>query len=348
MTPTSSHEMIEKLNVDAGAMLQLLLDSIRDYSIVMLDKNGCVVTWAIGAAELHGYTESEIIGRHFSIFYSDEDKMSGLPKAILAEALETGRWEGDCVHLRKDGSRYWANVVVKPLQTDERGVAGFAKVTRDITERRQAQDVLQSAQLKLESMVAERTRELAVANEELRRLATTDPLTGLPNRRHFLSVGTSEIERSQRYGHPLVACMIDVDHFKEINDAHGHAAGDAVLVEIVRRIGAQLRTGDIFARLAGDEFVVLLVETDIDTATIVAQRLREAVAAGPISCAASHVAASISIGAAILSEQESLDELLTRADRALLKAKGLRNKVELAEGHGGQGNDDESKPKRGN
>ncbi len=312
-------------------MLQLLLDSIRDYSIVMLDKSGCVITWAAGAAELHGYERSDIIGRHFSIFYSDADKASGLPETILAEALRTGRWEGDCEHLRKDGSRYWANVIVKPLQAGKGGVAGFATVTRDITQRRHAEDVLQSAQVKLESMVAERTRELAAANEELRRLATTDPLTGLPNRRHFLTIGTSEIERSQRYGHPLVACMIDVDHFKEINDAHGHAAGDAVLVDIVRRIGAQLRTGDVFARLAGDEFVVLLVETDIDTASVVAQRLREAVAAGPVSCAASPIEASISIGAAILGDQETLDELLIRADRALLKAKGMRNKVEIAE-----------------
>jgi len=333
MAPKSPNEMIQTLKVGAGVMLQLLLDSIRDYSIVMLDKEGRVVTWAAGAAELNGYTESEIIGRHFSIFYSDEDKSSGLPGTILAEALETGRWEGDCAHLRKDGSRYWANVIVKPVQTDEHGVAGFAKVTRDITERRQAQEALRSAQVELESMVAERTRELALANEELRRLATTDPLTGLPNRRHFLSVGASEIERSQRYGHPLVVCMIDVDHFKAINDTHGHAAGDAVLTEIVRRIEAQLRTGDVFARLAGDEFVALLVETDIDTATVVAQRLREAVAAAPVSYAASHIEASISIGAAILGEQESLDELLIRADHALLKAKGLRNKVELADGN---------------
>ncbi len=312
-----------------GYLLQLLLDSAREYSVVMLDENGDVVTWAGGAMSIHGYSRDEIVGRNFSIFYTEEDRKSGLPRSILAEATANGRWEGDCLHLRRDGSQYWANVVVMPLRSDVAGVTGFAKVTRDISEKRRAYELLRSAQLELETRVDERTRELAKVNAELTRLAITDPLTGLSNRRQLGISGASEVARSHRYGHPLAACMIDVDHFKDINDTHGHAAGDAALVEIVRRIGAHLRSGDIFARLAGDEFVVLLIETESAIAVEVAQRLKEAVTAAPIRHADREFLTSISVGVAALRQNETFDDLLERADHALLAAKTTRNQVEL-------------------
>jgi len=325
------------MNIDATILLQLLLDSISDCSIIMLDGDGKVVTWAAGAKALHGYSQDEIIGRDFSVFYTDEDREAGLPQAILASASVSGRWEGDCLHVRKDGSRYWANVVVRPLQSGQSGAPGYAKLTRDITDKRRAEEVLRSAQIELEARVAartrelaDRTRELAEANAELSRLATTDPLTGLLNRRQLSITGAAEVERAQRYARPLALCMIDVDHFKDLNDKHGHAAGDAGLVEIVTRIGGHLRSGDIFARLGGDEFVVLLLETDFATAAEVAQRLRAAIADRPLLHAGATLAMSISIGVAALMAGERFEDLLERADQALLAAKSGRNRVQLA------------------
>jgi len=327
----------KKLDIDAAMLLRLLLDSISDCSIIMLDESGAIVTCAAGAKALHGYSEEEIIGKNFSIFYVDEDKQSGFPRTILSSAAENGRWEGDCLHVRKDGSRYWANVVVMPLRSEEGGATGFAKLTRDITDSRRTQEMLRLAQVELEARVADRTRELsdrtrelAEANAELSRLAMTDPLTGLLNRRQLFVTGAAEVDRAHRYRRPLAACVIDVDHFKEINDRHGHAAGDAGLVEIVDRIGGLLRTGDIFARLAGDEFVVLLLETDSDMAGDVAQRLRQAVTDRPLRYSEREIPMSISIGVAALADDEPFNDLLERADRALLSAKSSRNKVQLA------------------
>jgi len=328
------------MEIDADILLQLLLGSISDCSIITLDGQGTIITWAAGAKALHGYSEEEIVGQDFSIFYTDEDRKSGLPATILRSATANGRWEGDCLHVRSDGSEYWANVVVMPLRSEEGEVSGFAKLTRDITDKRRAQEVLRLAQIELEARVADRTRELAdrtrelaEANAELSRLATTDPLTGLLNRRQLIVAGEAEVERAHRYGRPLAACVIDVDRFKEINDRHGHAAGDAALLEIVGRIGSHLRTGDIFARLAGDEFVVLLLETDFDTAAEVAQRLRRAVADGPLRYAELEFSTSISIGVAALQENELFNDLIERADQALLSAKNSRNSVQLAPGN---------------
>ena len=328
---------IKTLNVEADILLRLLLNSISDCSIIMLDEGGNIVTWATGAEALHGYSENEITGENFSIFYTDEDKKSGFPQAILSSAAENGRWEGDCLHVRKDGSLYWANVIVMPLRSEAGGAPGFAKLTRDITEKRRAQEMLRSAQLELEARVADRTRELAdrtrelaEANAELSRLAMIDPLTGLLNRRQLFITGAAEVDRAHRYRRPLAACVIDVDHFKEINDRHGHAAGDAALMEIVDRVGAHLRAGDIFGRLAGDEFVVLLLETAFDMAGDVAERLRQAVADRPLRYAEREISMSISIGVAALLDDELFNALLERADHALLAAKSSRNRVQLA------------------
>jgi len=258
-------------------------------------------------------------------------------RKILSLAAENGKWEGDCQHLRKDGSHYWANIVVMPLRREEGRTPGFAKLTRDITGRRRAQETLRLAQVELEARVADRTRdladrprELAEANAELSRLAMTDPLTGLLNRRQLSIIGAAEIDRGHRYRRPLAPRVIDVDHFKEINDRHGHAAGDAALVEIVDRIGGLLRAGDIFARLAGDEFVVLLLKTDFVMAGDIAQRLRQAVADRPLGHAEHEIPMSISIGVAALQEKELFNDLLERADYALLTAKSSRNRVQLA------------------
>jgi PAS domain S-box-containing protein len=121
----------------------LLLQAITDYAIYMLDPNGIVSSWNAGAERLKGYRPSEIIGEHFSRFYTDEDRERGTPARALATALGEGRFEAEGWRVRKDGSRFWANVVIDPIHDDRGRHVGFAKITRDLTERKQAQEALE-------------------------------------------------------------------------------------------------------------------------------------------------------------------------------------------------------------
>jgi two-component system, cell cycle response regulator len=164
----------------------------------------------------------------------------------------------------------------------------------------------------------------------LRQLATRDQLTGLLNRREFDRIMAEEAERSRRFGHPLALVMVDIDHFKAVNDTHGHLAGDAVLREVAKTLTAQLRTVDRVARIGGEEFALVLVQTGRSAATEVAQRVVKAVAASPVIIESGvSLRLTISAGLAVLPEDVSwLELLIGAADRSLYAAKrGGRNRV---------------------
>jgi len=124
---------------------RLLVESVSDYAIYMLDPDGMVSSWNTGAQRFKGYEPSEIIGRHFSCFYTEEDRRSGLPERALATAAREGRFESEGWRLRKDGTRFWTSVVIDPIRTPSGLLIGFAKITRDLTERMKAQQELEQA-----------------------------------------------------------------------------------------------------------------------------------------------------------------------------------------------------------
>jgi PAS domain S-box-containing protein len=133
---------------ESERQLGLLVRSVTDYAIYMLDSNGIVCSWNAGAERIKGYGEDEIIGRHFSIFYTDEERLAGEPARALRTSVEEGHFEAEGWRVRKDGSRFWANAVIDPIRDERGNLAGFAKVTRDLTERREAQIALAEAQAK--------------------------------------------------------------------------------------------------------------------------------------------------------------------------------------------------------
>ena len=125
---------------------RILIEAITDYAIYMLDADGRITSWNPGAERLKGYTEQEIVGRHFSTFYTEDDRAEGLPAHALRVAEQEGRFEREGWRLRKDGSRFWANVIIDPIHNAEGRLIGFAKITRDISEKRAAQEAIFQAQ----------------------------------------------------------------------------------------------------------------------------------------------------------------------------------------------------------
>jgi PAS domain S-box-containing protein len=119
---------------------RLLVEGVKDYAIFMLDPEGYVTTWNEGARRIKGYEAEEIVGEHFSVFYTDEDAERGYPEEVLCLAAADGHYEEEGIRVRKDGSTFWASVVVTALRDEEGELRGFAKVTRNITARKEAEE----------------------------------------------------------------------------------------------------------------------------------------------------------------------------------------------------------------
>jgi len=187
------------------------------------------------------------------------------------------------------------------------------------------------AELDVRVMAALRVKalhdQLVEANRRLAAQALTDELTGLANRRHGAHALERAVALATRHGHALALARVDIDRFKEINDTHGHQAGDRVLAEVGRRLAWAVRGGDELARWGGDEFVAILPDTDREGGLRAAERLRAAVAVSPVPVNGSEVEVTISVGWAHWAG-DTPDDLLVRADRALYQAKDVgRNTV---------------------
>jgi PAS domain S-box-containing protein len=159
-TPTNGGQSAD--NGDAPeALYRLLVESVQDYAIFALDRAGRVMTWSAGAARLKGYARTEIVGRHFSVFYPPEDVAAGKPDRELAEAARTGRLEDEGWRVRKDGTRFWANVVITALYDELGALIGFAKVTRDLTAQHRETEALRESEARFRLLV-ETVRDYAI------------------------------------------------------------------------------------------------------------------------------------------------------------------------------------------
>ena len=152
---------------ESQEQFRLLLDGVKDYAIYMLDVEGHVISWNEGGTRIKGYRSEEILGKHFSCFYLPEDREADKPSRELREAVSTGRFEEQAQRVRKDGSAFWADVVITPMYDDSGTLRGFSKVARDITERKAAEREIRKLNDELEQRVIQRTAQLEAANKEL-------------------------------------------------------------------------------------------------------------------------------------------------------------------------------------
>ncbi len=159
--------------VESEERFRLLIEGVSDYGIYMLDPQGHIASWNEGAKNIKGYLPEEIIGKHYSCFFTDEDIATGKPMQELEQAVARGRLEFEEWRVRKDGSRFWGAVLLTPLRDEGGQVRGFSKVTRDITERKQAEKFRREVSIRLERRVAERTAQLEAANKELEAFSYT-------------------------------------------------------------------------------------------------------------------------------------------------------------------------------
>ena len=294
---TNDKNVMSKLNFDFSAIVQNAKDVVIVTEASPIDAPGPKIIYVNDAfTETTGYSAEEVIGKTPRIFQKKGTDKEELSK--IREALE--KKEPVRVTLRnfsKTGKEYWVDISILPLRDTEGKVTHFASIQRDITEYK-----------KLE--------------QDLQILCRTDPLTTAANRRAFNEILSQEFSRFKRSQKEYALIMIDLDHFKSINDQHGHSVGDQVLIEVTERCKDNIRVHDILARLGGEEFCILLPYTDSDQAKKVAERLREKIEIKPIIVDGLRVKVTISVGISLVSSgDEDGHQAMERADQKLFQAK---------------------------
>lgn len=257
--------------------------------------------------QLCGYEKSEILGRNPRFLQGPQTDPAMLHD--IRAGLELGRpLRMQLLNYHKSGRSYWVEMSIMPLHDDNGLVSHFVAIERDVTHWHSVQDALYL-------------------------LAVTDELTGLPNRRMFAELGNKYLHLAQRQATPLSVVMLDLDHFKQVNDRFGHQMGDSLLRVVGRVLSQGIRESDVAGRLGGEEFGLLLPETSQPEALQVIHRVQAMLDA---ACRAASLPAeacvTLSVGLTMLgAKDKALDDILHRADEALYAAKKLgRNRVEIS------------------
>jgi diguanylate cyclase (GGDEF)-like protein/PAS domain S-box-containing protein len=261
-------------------------------AIIGKDLEGRVVLWNQGAERLYGYTEAEMRGKSISVLVPpghDDEVPELIARARAGERVE----HHETVRARKDGTQVDVSLTVSPIHDLDGNVTGVATIARDIGVRLRQ-------------------------HEQIQFLAEHDSLTGTSNRRLLEREISDQVGRARRYGEQGALLFIDVDGLKQINDVHGHKAGDRALQEIAGAVRPRLRETDVVARIGGDEFAVLLPYADAEQAQAVTKDLRRVIRESDIELDdGTTLPLSASVGAALITPDTDTDEILAEADRAM-------------------------------
>jgi len=297
------YEVIEALR-ESEKKFRTVVTGALD-AIVMIDGLGKITFWNKAAERIFQYSENEIMGKNPHdiimppVFYRTHKKAySHFQKTgkggVIDKTIELSA-------LKKEGEEFPIELSLSAVQIKGKWCA--IAVIRDISERKQME-------------------------AELTRLATTDALTGMDNRRSFMEKAEHEIRRAQRYGVAFTMMIMDIDFFKSINDQYGHQAGDIVLQKMAQAVKSALRDSDIFGRIGGEEFAIVLIETDQKTALLTAERIRSLIETLDIITGKETVQVTVSIGLTFFKDKDDISTLSNRSDKALYAAKrNGRNRV---------------------
>jgi len=268
------------------------------------DLQGLITLMSPSCQEVLGYAADEMIGRPLAGFYCTPAEREKILQALQAGKGQARHVEACLRH--KDGSRVWISTNAY-MRLDEQGqVIGVEGIARDISERKALED-------------------------KLTNFARIDDLTQVYNRRYFHEEADKQLALAHRYQRPAAVLMLDLDRFKQINDTHGHRAGDEVLKHFAHICRETMRETDIIGRTGGEEFAILLPETDLDSAFQLAERIRSRVASASLQSHGAILSYSVSIGVAVKhAEKMLIQELLSQADKALYAAKEAgRNHIQI-------------------
>lgn len=283
------------------AWIHTIVTGLTDFAVVSLDDGGHIRSFDDGISRVTGFDRGAVLGRPCSMFYPGDANDTGRMRDRLREADQSGWSLDEGWRLQADGTRYWGSCLIAPLQhpaATPPGQRGYSLIIRDLSDHREAR-------------------------EALRRSIACDHLTGLANRRALFEAAARELDRWACSQQPLSVVLVDADHFKRINDRHGHAAGDAVLRHLAAGLSATFaRAGDVVARLGGEEFVALLPGVPVEQAAALALRLCRSIAARPVEVGGVQIHCSISAGVAAMEPGlDGFDALVQRADAAMYAAK---------------------------
>ena len=285
-------------------LLRTIVGTIPDL-VWLKDSNGRYLFCNEVFERLYGAKEAEIIGKTDYDFVSPElaDLFCSYDRKVMLTGQQSVNEE--FVTFAADQQEAFLETKKTPLRDAQGNLIGILGIARDISEHKKMQ-------------------------EKLQRQAITDELTGIYNRRHFMFRAEEEVQRMRRYGGAGSLLMLDLDSFKRVNDVFGHPVGDTVLQSVTEICQQMLRCNDVFGRIGGEEFAILLMETDVEQAKLVAERVRKSIEEAVFFAKADQaITLSVSIGVTQYnSPEDTLLQLLSRADNALYAAKnGGRNRV---------------------
>ena len=292
--------------------------------VVITDRAGAVLWANPAASRLTGYPLEELIGGHTRRLKSGVHD-EGFYRDLWATVMRGEVWSGEIVNRRKDGSLYHEEQTIAPVVDAHGEITHLIAIKQDVTDRRHTEEALARAHAEL----AERLVEIEALNRQLREQALRDPLTGVHNRRLFDETIERELMRATREKVPLSLVALDLDQLKELNDGHGHGAGDEALRSLAGLLGGSMRRSDFLCRMGGDEFVLVLPGARLADAVRQCERWRVAFDRTPVALDDGGVThATFSAGVAEHLPHEAVISLLQRADAALYEAKRTgRNRV---------------------
>ncbi|MBV6477262.1 MAG: hypothetical protein MOGDAGHF_02952 [Rhodocyclaceae bacterium] len=323
-------DLRERRRLETALLVRSAAIEAAAEGIAITDPNGVIEYVNPALLRNSGYTEEELIGRHTRVFKSghhDQAFYQALWQTVLAGKV----WRGELVNRRKDGSQYTELQAIAPVLDEKGEIVRFVAIKHDISERKRMETDLQETN----AMLQHQLQEIERLQEELREQAVRDGLTNLFNRRYLDETLERELARAKREGYPLSLVMIDIDHFKKLNDTYGHQAGDKVLRELAALLWGDIRAEDVPCRYGGEEFLVMLPRMPLEIALERAEGWRQTFEATRVPFGDFNLGATLSCGLASYPEHaRTPDDLLRCCDEALYSAKhGGRNRCETFHAH---------------